>query len=508
MNRNILGVKNISKAFPGVKALDDVSFCVKNGEVHGLVGENGAGKSTIIKILAGIYTEYEGCIYLLDEKFKCKSPSDALNYGISTIFQELTIINNLSVAENIFLGREISSSKVFLNKNFIYKKSSEVLKFLECDLKPQQKMEGKSIAVQQLVEICKGLVLDAKIIIMDEPTASLTKNEVEHLFTIIRKLKNNGKTIIYVSHKIEEVLEICDSITVLRDGKHIDTIKKEKTNYGQIIKMIVGRSVNNTYPKRGLNKDNIKDNIILSVKKLTKKGEFKNISFDLYKGEIIGFAGLIGAGRTELAKAIAGISKPDSGEIFLYGEKIDFFPHTKEAIDKGLSYLPEDRRDESLFPKMDVSKNISISIISKLAYLKTLISSKKEVALVNYFIEKIKIRTSGLNQKIENLSGGNQQKAIISRILATKSKIIIFDEPTRGIDVGSKFEIYNIINDLSKKGIGIIFISSELQELIGMSDRLILIKDGILIEDIINKNINVSKIMENLIRGKIYEKKF
>lgn len=495
MSKTIVDIVSVSKSFPGVKALDRVSFSISKGKIHGLVGENGAGKSTLIKIIAGVYTEYEGDLYISEKKVKMLSPTDAQDNGIATIFQELTIIPKMSVAENIFLGRELLKSKVFMDRSTIKKKSSEVLNFLlGRSIRPNQIAERLSVANQQLIEICKALVLDSKVIVMDEPTASLTRNEVVQLFSLIRKLKESGKTILYVSHRIEEVFEICDSITVLRDGKNVGTLKKEEASPDKVVKMMVGRSIETVYPTRNTQ---IGD-ILLSVKDLSKKDEFKNISFNLNAGEILGFAGLIGAGRTELAKAIIGVSPPDSGSIHIFGKKSRFFSHPRKALSRGLSYLSEDRKKDGLFPLMSVKENISLTVLNKCSNFSFVVNSRKEISLVDSFISKIRIIATSRDQQVENLSGGNQQKVIISRLLSTKSRIFIFDEPTRGIDVGAKFEIYNIMNTLTSDGNGIIFISSELPELMGVSDRIMLMRSGELVKEVKGDKATAEEIMQVL----------
>jgi ABC-type sugar transport system ATPase subunit len=494
----LIEINDLSKSFPGVKALDDVSFKVKEATVHGLVGENGAGKSTLIKILSGIYPEYEGNILFFGKNLKINSAVDAQNLGISTIFQEVTLVPKLSIAENIFLGRELVRSGAFVNKREIIRKSEEALGFLSSPLKPKTLVENLSVANQQIVEICKAIVLDSKLIIMDEPTSSLTKKETDRLFSLIRKLRSNGKTVLYVSHKIDEVFEICDSVTVLRDGKHIDTVKKKDTSPNDIISMMVGRELKAMFPDRTLDKGDL----VMTVSELSRSGEFNNISFDLYKGEILGIGGLIGAGRTELAKAIIGVTRPDGGKIEIFNNTIKFFDSPKRAISNGLTYLPEDRKEEGIFPLMAVKDNICISILKMISRF-SFISNKKMENFSRRFVDRFRIRITSIEQREETLSGGNQQKTIISRFLATKSKIFIFDEPTRGIDVGAKFEIYNIMNEITAEGGAIIFISSELPELINMSDRLLLMRSGLMVQEFEKRDANEEDIMKVLTKGEI-----
>ncbi len=493
-------VEKISKSFPGVKALDNVSFTVNDGEVHGLVGENGAGKSTFIKILSGIYPDYEGRILINGTPIRFNSVHDAQKNGVATIFQELTVIHELSVMENIFLGREPLKFGGIIDWDNMRRRSEEVLSFLGVQLDPGMLVGELSIANQQIVEICKALVLDAKIIIMDEPTSSLTEHEVERLFALINKLRERKITIIYVSHKIEEIFEICDTITVLRDGKHIGTLKRDRTNPNEIISMMVGRSLETAFPKR----TSRPGELILSVRGLTRYGEFEDVSFDLHRGEIIGFAGLIGAGRTELVKAIFGATKLDKGEIILHGEKTGPFLHPQYALSNGLAYLSEDRKGEGLMLQLSVRKNITLSILKKLSKY-SFIKYKNEKSIVEDFVSRFRIKLASIEQVMESLSGGNQQKVVISRLLLTEASVFILDEPTRGIDVGAKYEIYRIMNDLTAEGKGIIFISSELPEVIGISDRILCMREGRLVRTFSREEATEEDIMRVLLGGQVHE---
>ncbi len=492
----MISIDHVSKTFPGVKALDDVSFTIKSGEVHGLVGENGAGKSTIIKILSGIYPDYEGSVSFDGTVKRFNSVHEAQQNGLATIFQELTVIKELSVAENIFLGREPARRLGVIDWNFMREKSNEVLRFLDTPLNPKVIVGKLSVANQQIVEICKALVLNTKIIIMDEPTSSLTDHEVRQLFILIRRLKEKGITILYVSHKIEEIFKICDSITVFRDGKHIGTVGKNNTTHDDVINMMVGRSLGMMFPPRTVDKKGL----LLSVRSLTRMGEFENVSFDLHGGEIIGFAGLIGAGRTEFAQALFGATAFDSGEIELYGEKAGFFTHPYRALSRGVAYLSEDRKGEGLMLELSIRENMSISILKRISrYL--FVQANRERSLVDSFISKFRIKMTSIDQIVESLSGGNQQKVIISKLLMTESKVFIFDEPTRGIDVGAKYEIYKIMNDLTAEGKGIIFISSELPEVLGVSDRIFCMREGQLIKEFSQSEAEPEKVMRVLTGG-------
>lgn len=492
----MIEVKNVSKSFPGVKALDSVSFSINSGTVHGLVGENGAGKSTLIKIFAGIHEPDEGGLYFDGEQVQFKTVHDSQAYGIATIFQELTVIPELKVSENIFLGREPIKKAGFIDRKTLNGESTKVLESLNVPIHPNDLVEKLSIANRQVIEICKALVLNAKVIIMDEPTSSLTEHEIKELFHTIRNLKKQGMTVLYVSHKIEEIFEICDYVTVFRDGEHIDTVKKEDVGPPDIIKMMVGRSMNMLFPPR---EAKIGD-VLFSVKGLSKTGEFEDVSFDLHEGEIVGFAGLIGAGRTELAKAVYGATQPDSGEIFLHRKPSKFFSHPNDALSKGIAYLSEDRKGEGLVLMLSVKENMALPIVDKLVK-RIFIDEKKELELVNSYINKFRVKITSIDQIVNSLSGGNQQKVVISKLLLTESDVFIFDEPTRGIDVGAKYEIYKIMNDLTAEGKGIIFISSELPEILGISDRIMCMSEGRIAKEFTRDEAKPEKIMNVLTGG-------
>jgi ABC-type sugar transport system ATPase subunit len=492
----MISIDRVTKSFPGVKALDDVSFRIQYGEVHGLVGENGAGKSTLIKILSGVYPQYEGKILFDGIVRHFYSPHEAQTGGIATIFQELTVIKDLTVAENIFLGREPTRRMGMLDWTMMREKSKEVLQFLDTPLDPRETVGKLSVANQQIVEICKALVLNSRIIIMDEPTSSLTEHEVDQLFITIRRLKEKGITILYVSHKIEEIFEICDSITVLRDGKHIGTVDKNKTSPDDVISMMVGRSMSMMFPPRSAKRGAL----LLSVRDLSRRGEFEHVNFDLHEGEIIGFAGLIGAGRTELAQALFGATALDTGEITLYGKRTNRFSHPNQALSQGVAYLSEDRKGEGLMIELSIRENMSLPILKKLSpYF--FVQSGRERELVQSYVSRFKIRMTSIDQIVESLSGGNQQKVIISKLLLTESKVFIFDEPTRGIDVGAKYEIYKIMNDLTLEGKGIIFISSELPEVLGVSDRIFCMREGKLVQEFTHEEAEPEKVMKVLAAG-------
>ncbi len=488
---------HISKNFPGVRALDNVSFSVERGEVHGLVGENGAGKSTLIKILSGIITDYEGRIFIDGQAVSFRSPHHAQSLGIATIFQELTMISELPVFENVFLGREPVLWGGIVDRNSMREKSQKVLRYLDSNVDPDTLVGRLSIANQQIVEICKALVLNAKVIVMDEPTSSLTEHEIERLFSLIQRLKDAEITVIYVSHKLEEIFRICDTITVLRDGKCIGSVKRETSHPGEIIRMMVGRSMNERFPPR----ERKQGEKLLEVRGLSRKGELEDVSFSLYRGEIVGFAGLIGAGRTELARALCGATCPHTGEIQV-GQKIFCgFSHPREALQAGISYLPEDRKGEGLVSCLTVRENLVLAILREISSHLWL-NNRAESKIVDRFVKNLQIKIYHPDQVVETLSGGNQQKVVISKLLATQSEIFIFDEPTRGVDVGAKYEIYKIMNDLTQEGKGLIFISSELPEILGISDRIYCMKGGRLVKEFYCEEATPESIMYVLTGGK------
>ncbi len=493
----MISVEKVSKAFPGVQALDQVSFTIRDGEVHGLVGENGAGKSTLIKILSGIYPDYAGAILLDGVPRRFAAVHEAQAGGVATIFQELTVIRELSVAENIYLGREPVRRGGRLDWNAMWTKSREVLSFLDAPLDPRAPVGKLSVANQQIVEICKALVLNSKIIIMDEPTSSLTEHEVRQLFALIRRLKERGITILYVSHKIEEIFEICDSVTVFRDGRHIATVQKNATTPDQVISMMVGRSLNMMFPERTARRGEL----LLSVRGGGRDGEFQDVSFELYEGEILGFAGLIGAGRTELARALFGAVPLSAGDISLHGRAIGRFSHPSQALARGVAYLSEDRKREGLMLELSIRENMSLTVLHRISrYL--FLRRRRERELVSSYITRFKIKMTSADQLVESLSGGNQQKVVISKLLMTEARVFIFDEPTRGIDVGAKYEIYKIMNDLTTEGRGILFISSELPEVLGVSDRILCMREGKLVQEFSRAEADPEKVMRALTGGR------
>lgn len=440
------------------------------------MGENGAGKSTFMKILIGLLTPDSGEIIFEGNIIKNKTVSEISKMGISMIHQEILIIPELTVAQNIFLGREkeISGNKsAWLNDKNLTLKASELLTELGMDLDPDIKMKYLSVAQMQMVEIAKAVSNDAKVIIMDEPTSAISDKEVSTLFKIIRDLKSKGVAIIYISHKMDEIFEICDMITVLRDGKYITTKSASELDINGLIGMMVGREITSMFPEPVLEKGKI----IISVKNLTKKGKFFNINFDVRAGEILGISGLMGAGRTEIAQAIYGLASADSGEIYINGEEVKL-KSPQEAVDKGIGYVSEDRKGLGFIPQLSVKQNLTLANLSEHCQ-GLFINNTKENKAADQMITGLKIKASGRDQKVTHLSGGNQQKVVIGKVLAASPKVIILDEPTRGVDVGAKFEIYKLISNLAAQGIAIIMISSELPEILGMSGRILVLSKGI-----------------------------
>jgi len=473
-SNGFLHLVGISKSFPGVRALNNVHLEVRKGEVHGLVGENGAGKSTLMKILSGAYTKDEGEIYWQGELVDIRKPKDSEDLGIATIYQEFNLVPQLSISENIWLGREHLKNKQLLLMDWkkTHQKTRELLEDLNLDIDPTRPVFGLGVATQQMIEIAKALSLNAKLIIMDEPTSALSKNEVEQLFSVIEKLKKKGVSIIYISHHLDEVFQICDRGTVLRDGNYIATIDPKVTTKNQLIQLMVGRTLDQQYPKviakRGEE--------ALRVENLSSKTGLRNINFSAYTGEILGIAGLVGAGRTELVRAIFGADPIESGTITIFGKetRVDS-PQT--AIRSGMGLLPEDRKYEGLVLKLSVKQNVSMASLDSIKKA-GLLQLKIEKVRTMDFINKLRIATPSIEQEVQNLSGGNQQKVVLAKWLASQSKLLIFDEPTRGIDVGAKVEVYNLMNNLVENGVAVLMVSSEMPELLGMSDRILVIHQG------------------------------
>jgi len=492
MEEPYLKMKGISKKFPGVKALDSVDFEVTKGEVHGLVGENGAGKSTLIKILTGAYAKDEGHIYINNTELNIANPRYAIDMGIAAIYQELNLSPYLSVAENIFLGKEFKSKSIikFLDWKKTREEAAKLLKELGQNIDVNTPVKNLGIGQQQMVEIAKALSTNASIIIMDEPTSSLSINETEELFNAIDRLRQKGISVIFISHRLEEVLKICDRVTVMRDGKKIVTLKTTSANKSEIIKYMVGRSLEHQYPKKFVKRGKE----ALRVENLTRFGSFENISFVAYSGEILGISGLVGAGRTEIARSIFGADPLDKGDIYVYGKRCNI-SCPMDAMKQGIALLTEDRKGQGLILQQDLINNITLSNLNEFREI-LFIDYKKLYRKSEQLSKKLNIKTPSLLKKVVELSGGNQQKVVIAKWLCYNAKIFIFDEPTRGIDVGAKVEVYNIMNELVSEGACVIMISSELPEILGMSDRIIVVHEGRITGEFSRENANQELIMK------------
>ena len=476
----MLIAENITKKFPGVKALDDVCLELHAGKVNAIIGENGAGKSTLMKILSGVYSEYDGRIIYKDRPVRFQNTREAQAAGIAIIHQELNLIPYLSITENIFLGREITKALSILDKNQMRRKTSEILKRLRLNVDPDTKISQLKVGQQQVVEIAKALLFDAEVIIMDEPTSAISENEVEVLFEIIAQLKKENKAIAYISHKLDELFKIADRYIVLRDGKTIESGDMKGMTHDRIIQKMVGREIKIVRrANASIEKNKLLSVSHLSLKHPSRKSDLllKNISFSLIKGEILGIFGLMGAGRTELLETIFGLHpKRATGDIMMDGKKIRIHSPS-DAISAGLSLVPEDRKKDGLVLGLDVRTNICLSTLSDLQTIGFL-DAKKETALAKKYVQDLSIKSSSDKQLAKNLSGGNQQKIVLAKWLATKPKILLLDEPTRGIDIHAKNEIYRLILDLAGKGLGIIVVSSELPEVLAVSDRILVMAEG------------------------------
>lgn len=493
-DNSFLSLTNITKIFPGVTALDDVDFDIKKGEVHALVGENGAGKSTLIKILGGVYRPDRGSIFMEGKKTTIANTQQAQANKIAVIYQEFNLIPDLSVAENIFIGREPRIlGKTFINWRKMNKEAREILKKLDIDIDCAKFVSDLSVAERQMVEIAKALSVDAKLIIMDEPTASLTEKEVAKLFEIISELKSRQVSIIYISHRLEEAFELSERITVLRDGKKIGTKITSETDEEEIVSMMVGKIVKGYFAE----KEKIKpeEEVIMEVKDYTIADEVYDADFKLRKGEILGFAGVLGSGIHPLLRSIYGISPKTTGEIYFEGKKVNI-RNSRDAINLGIGYVTEDRKNEGLLYDMSILQNLTIIIVRLVTFLKGLfIKPKEEINIFNKMSQSLDIKFANYNQRIVFLSGGNQQKVIIGRTLVSDCKVLILLEPTRGIDVGAKAEIHKIMIDLAKQGISIILSSSELPELVNLTDRTLVFYKGKIVAEFDSEKIDEEELV-------------
>lgn len=492
VSTQLLKVSGISKSFPGVKALQDVQFELNSGEVLALVGENGAGKSSLMKILSGIYTKDAGTILLNGQEVDIDSPKTAQRLGISIIHQEMNLMPHLTVAQNIFIGREPRMG-MFVREGLLNRKADELLQRLGIDLDPQALIEGLTVAKQQMVEIAKALSFEAKVLIMDEPTSALTATETETLFTLIEGLKASGTGVIYISHRMDELRRITDRVTVLRDGQYIGTLEKADFDIPTVIEMMVGRPLEESArPTARARQDN---DVVLQVEGLNTRALLKDVSFELRRGEILGFSGLMGAGRTEVARAIIGADPRSSGTVSINGKAVSI-KQPSDAVALGVGYLSEDRKQFGLLLEQDVNTNILLTSLRNYTDALGFVHAEKGRQTSRGYVESLRIKTPSISATTKNLSGGNQQKVVIAKWLARDCDILIFDEPTRGIDVGAKEEIYRLLNDLAEQGKSIIMISSELPEVLRLSHRIVIMANGRITGILDNEEASQAKIME------------
>lgn len=495
----LLEMKSITKNFPGVRALDKVNFTLRKGEVHCLVGENGAGKSTLIKILSGAYKPDSGTILIGGNTVTMSDPHQAHEMNIITLYQELELVPLLSVAENIFLGKEPCTLTGSIDRHRLYEKSKELLSSLGVNINVQIPVKNLSVAYRQLVCIAKAFSFEIRVLIMDEPSASLSSKELYLLFEVINKLKKKGVGIIYISHRLEEVLQIGDRVTILRDGRGIRTMDIKDADLDNIVKLMVGRKIENYFLKTNMPSE---DEIML-VRGLEKKGQFYNINFRLRKGEILGFAGLVGAGRSEIARSLIGANHIDKGKVYLNGERIN--PKSPEvALELGIGLVPEDRKKDGLVLCRTVQDNVSYTILKEVSTF-SFISFRKLKRVVKGFVEALDIKTPSLRHRVESLSGGNQQKVVLAKWLAARCKVLILDEPTVGIDVGAKAEFYRLMNQMAEKGLAIIFISSEIPEIINMCDRILVFSEGQITREFLSQESTQEEILKYAIPKSLKE---
>jgi ribose transport system ATP-binding protein len=487
----IIKFHNVSKVFPGVKALDGVSFDIQKGEIHALLGENGAGKSTLLNILHGVYTEYDGEVHLNNQVVKFKNANDAIHHGISKVHQEVSLIPELTVGQNIVLGYEPKKGMLVDSKS-IHDKANEILSKLRCNFKSEDKAGSLSTGEMQMVAIAKALYHKAEVISFDEPTASLSKSETDSLFEIINELKQNGITILYVSHRLEEIFEICDRATVLRDGTFIESFYVKDVSKEQLIRKMVGRDVSSfaVRNKKGM----IGEETVLEVKGLTINNVFEDISFHLKKGEILGFFGLVGSKRTDVIRTIFGAEKKTNGTILLNGKEVDI-KSSEQAVKLGLGLVPENRKTQGFLKFFNNADNIALTKLEKFTKF-GLISHKKKTENCMTYIDEINLRPANPHYLTHELSGGNQQKVVISKWLSSDASILFLDEPTKGVDVGAKAEIYRVMEGLLEKGKSIIIVSSELPEVLGMSDRIIVMREGRKVIELMNKGLKEEDVLQ------------
>jgi ribose transport system ATP-binding protein len=497
VDQTVLTVTNISKEFPGVKALQNVTFDLHKAEVHVLLGENGAGKSTLMKVLTGVYHPDEGEIFLHGEEVWFETPKDAQDKRISIIFQEFNLVPNLTVAQNIFLGREPVNRFGFIDKPKLISESKKILKFLDIDIDPMVKVHSLGVAHQQIIEVAKALSLNAEILIMDEPTATLSEKEIETLFRTIHNLKSSGVSIIYISHRLQEVKVIADRITVIRDGQTIGTRNVHEVELDDLIKMMVGREISK---ERIRKESSATSEIALDVQNLNHGKILHDINLRVYQGEIVGLAGLVGSGRTELAQAVYGITKSDSGRVIITGEE-EKKPTPIKSVKRKMGFISENRKQFGLALNLPIKVNITHASL-RLLFPTGLVDFQKENKIAMNYRETLRMATPDVTRDVNALSGGTQQKVVLAKWLCTESKFLVFDEPTRGIDVGAKDEIHNMMNELAQQGVGILMISSDLPEIMTLADRIYIMRDGKIVKEVDGYNTTQEEVIAYATGGK------
>ena len=482
-------MRGIDKAFGSNQVLKNAGFELRDGEIHALMGENGAGKSTLMKILTGVYTRDAGTVTVDGQEVVYKSPQEAEKAGIVFIYQELNVLFDLTVEENLFMGKEITKGLGICNKKEMRKKAREVMERMGVNIPVDAVMSDLSVGQQQMVEICKALMVDAKVLIMDEPTAALTESETKVLFEVINSLRAKGVSIVYISHRMEEIFQLCDRITILRDGQYVGTENIKDITMDGVVQMMIGREIGERYPQRNVTIGQE----VLRVEGLTHEKMFRDVNFSVRAGEVLGVSGLMGAGRTEIMQAIFGNLPTVSGKVFIEGKEVHI-QNPRQAIAAGIGFITEDRKTEGLLLEKSIADNIELCNLNKVSK-NSVLSKKKGAALVQRGIEEFRIRCFNAEHECHNLSGGNQQKVVLAKWIYTDPKILILDEPTRGVDIGAKKEIYNVINDMAAKGVAVIMVSSELPEVLGMSDRIMVVHEGHVTGIIDGKDADQAKVM-------------
>ena len=485
----VLEIKNITKTYPGVIALDNVSFDVEKGEILALIGENGAGKSTVIKSISGAIAPDSGTIVIDGKEYDRLTPSQAKGAGIGVVYQELNLVPSLSIMENIFLGDRVGKTRFLPDFHKMKKKSEEIMADLGVKIDVSTQVQMLSTAQMQIVEIAKAVVKNCKVLIMDEPSASIPMTEVENMFRIVRRLKEKGVSVIYISHRLEELFELCDRVTVFRDGKFVVTRNVKDITKKELIQYMIGRELTEKFPERIVQIGEP----VLQVKNLTGNGDF-HINMELHKGEILGLAGLVGAGRTELAKMLCGDVKPEQGEIIVKGKQMKA-ASAADGVEAGIGLVPEDRKLEGVFLDYTIEWNIPIMSMKKISHM-GIVNFKKADEMTDKYVNRLGIKTPTVKQLVRNLSGGNQQKVVVAKVLAADNDVLIFDEPTRGIDVGAKQEIYKLMNQLVEEGRSILMISSEMEELLGMSDRILVLHEGRVSGELSKNDFSQDRVLE------------